>query len=304
MKSSLSNSKKIKKTIITKKIKLKREFLSPKVINRIKNVFFLTQQKLIQNNNERENTIKTTRKNDDKLDNKIIITNKKHILNDKMPEILNKCKSKLFYNDYSYNKKLDLTSVIKGLNIIKDIYFKKLKKIFSSIKMINIYKRKIVKSKSPKGRINKTEIKKEEKINQENNLIIINKKIHKINSNDKIFKNKSNPLTYQSISKYNSFHKKRINYNEYEEKTKKAKNEDNNNLLLANPNNYINNCNINSIQINLYNNKENSNDLKRKVNYNKNKIITKNISNKNAEKSYDEFNIINKYKTFFNNEFI
>jgi hypothetical protein len=295
MKSSLSNSKKTKKTIITKKIKLKREFLSPKVINRIKNVFFLTQQKLIQNNNERENTIKTSRKDDDKLSNKIIITNKKHILNDKMPEILNKCKSKLFYNDYSHNKKSDLTSVIKGLNIIKDIYFKKLKKIFSSIKMINIYKRKIVKSKSPKGRIN----------NQDNNnLIIINKKIHKINSNDKIFKNKSNPLTYQSISKYNSFHKKRINYNEYEEKTKKAKNEDNNNLLLANPNNYINNCNINSIQINLYNNKENSNDLKRKVNYNKNKIITKNISNKNAEKSYDEFNIINKYKTFFNNEFI
>ena len=295
IRSSLSNSKKTKKTIITKKIKLKHEFLSPKVIKRIKNVFFLTQQELIQNNNEREeNTIKTSRKDDDKLDNKIIITNKKYILNDKMPEILNKCKNKLFHIDYSHNKKSDLTSVINGLNIIKDIYFKKMKNIFSSIKIINIYKRKIVKSNSPKRRIN----------NQDNNLIIINKKIHKMNSNDKIFKNKSNSLTYQSIPKYNSFHKKRINYNECGEKAKKAKNEDNNNILLVNPNNYINNCNINSIQINLYNNKENSNFFKKQANYYKNRIINKNISNKNAEKSYDEFNIVNKYKTFFNNELI
>ena len=82
------------------------------------------------------------------------------MINQIITKILNKYKSKIYHIDYSNNKKRDITSLLMGLNIIRDICYKKFKNIFLNFHKKYIYRRKIVKSKTPRKRIINSENKK------------------------------------------------------------------------------------------------------------------------------------------------
>ena len=211
-------------------------------------------------------------------------------------------KSRIYHIDYYNNKKRDLTNIIIGLNIIKDITYKKLKNNFLKIRKICIYKRKIINNilMTPKlKKYNKEdiEINNSKQINKDKNYNSIEDteiKNHVLNKN---FYD-SNIKLYQKESQYFDLYETKTNVNSYkmdnyinefhkmiEKKTKTNYMNKNkkNSVLLLNPSSYINNCNINSIQINLFKNGY-INDSK---NNNKNKIIVKNITKTNIRKLTD-----------------
>ena len=264
MRNSLSinkKDKKVKQGIITKKIHIKPLLTDSKSIEPKKRIF-ITQKELISNisiknnlnNNINENNIKRDKTLNNIVNTKSICLSKsnKNLLEDK-----NIYKSKIFHIDYFHNIKKDLTTTNIGLNIIKEICYKKLKNNFLKLKKIFIYKRKIINNMTPKQ-------KKYININKNNTNEIINNEDKKNNSQIKQRTLKahtySNNKKYcKAICKYDSFYRKKFNIelNKTDEKNKKTniinKNKKNS-VLLINPNSYINNCNINSIQINLFNN--------------------------------------------------
>ena len=327
MRNSLSINRKEKPGIITKKITIKPEILSPKKINQQNNIIFLTQKGLMPikydiSDIERNKAKFMTKDNSNKnYNNSIKSPNRKYLIKYNMSDISNKYKSKIYHIDYCNNKKRDLTTIIMGLNAIKDIWYKKLKNIFLKFKKIYVYKRKIVNSKTPKKRNVYNEIKKIPRTSEQINIKIIKKEpennnniIKEIKTNYKNLIYTKKRKTYQSEPKYSTFYERRNNSDEFEKvigkKTKTKYSGNKNNILLLNPNSYINNCNINTIQINLFNNEymndlnnlnndniNNSSNNSNNNSKNKNKIITKTISKKYIKKPYDDFNVIKNYKT-------
>ena len=324
MRNSLYISRKEKQSIITKKITIKPEILSPKKIKPQNNIIFLTQKGLIPINYDisdmERNKVKfMTKENNKNNNNSIKSPNRKHLIKYNMSDISNKYKSKIYHIDYFNNKKRDLTTIIMGLNAIKDIWYKKIKNIFLKFKKIYVYKRKIVNSKTPKKRNVYNEIKKIPRTSEQINIKILKKEqennnniIKEIKTNYKNLIYTKKRKTYQSEFKYSTFYERRNNSDEFEKiigkKTNTKYSRNQNNILLLNPKSYINNCNINTIQINLFNN-EYMNDLNNlnndninnnnnnSKNKNKNKIITKTISKKYIKKPNDDFNVIKNYKT-------
>ena len=123
-----------KLAIITKKILIRPELLAEKKdIER--NIIYKTQKNLLSNYNINNEILINT----DSGNNINISKSKKCLLEEKK-----KIKSRIYLIDYFNNKKRELTNVIFGLNIIKDIIYKKLKKIFMKLKQNSIYKRKII----------------------------------------------------------------------------------------------------------------------------------------------------------------
>ena len=302
MRNSLSINKKVikdKQGIITKKISINPKLLKDKKNEELKNEIYITQKDFISDISDK----KPLNKNNFEEENKVNILNNSennkriHISksNKNLLEENNKYKSKIFHIDYFRNIKKDLTKTNIGINIIKEICYKKLKINFLKLKKICIYKRKIINNikMTPKKNIycNST-IKK----TSDNNLSMNNE-------NKNIYKNIINPHIYnsgeyQTVSKYDSFYQKRKNTinNEFNKlivnnsKTNNINKNKKNRVLFFNTNCYNNNCDFNSIQINLFNNK---------CMNNKNQILIKNISNNNKMSSEDNINLIKICKTSF-----
>ena len=298
-KEKLKEREKQDQRIITKKIAIKPELLAKKKNIEEKNKLYMTQKDLISNlkvnneiiiNTDSSNSIINTKE-------KTFSKSNKNFLEEK-----NIYKSRIYHIDYYNNKKRDLTNIIIGLNIIKDITYKKLKNNFLKIRKICIYKRKIINNilMTPKlKKYNKEdiEINNSKQINKDKNYNSIEDteiKNHVLNKN---FYD-SNIKLYQKESQYFDLYETKTNVNSYkmdnyinefhkmiEKKTKTNYMNKNkkNSVLLLNPSSYINNCNINSIQINLFKNGY-INDSK---NNNKNKIIVKNITKTNIRKLTD-----------------
>ena len=298
-KEKLKEREKQDQRIITKKIAIKPELLAKKKNIEEKNKLYMTQKDLISNlkvnneiiiNTDSSNSIINTKE-------KTFSKSNKNFLEEK-----NIYKSRIYHIDYYNNKKRDLTNIIIGLNIIKDITYKKLKYNFLKIRKICIYKRKIINNilMTPKlKKYNKEdiEINNSKQINKDKNYNSIEDteiKNHVLNKN---FYD-SNIKLYQKESQYFDLYETKTNVNSYkmdnyinefhkmiEKKTKTNYMNKNkkNSVLLLNPSSYINNCNINSIQINLFKNGY-INDSK---NNNKNKIIVKNITKTNIRKLTD-----------------
>ena len=300
MRNSLSinkKDKKVKQGIITKKIHIKPLLTDSKSIEPKKRIF-ITQKELISNisiknnlnNNINENNIERDKTLNNIVNTKSICLSKsnKNLLEDK-----NIYKSKIFHIDYFHNIKKDLTTTNIGLNIIKEICYKKLKNNFSKLKKIFIYKRKIINNMTPKQ-------KKYININKNNTNEIINNEDKKNNSQIKQRALKahtySNNKKYcKTICKYDSFYRKKFNIelNKTDEKNKKTniinKNKKNS-VLLFNPNSYINNCNINSIQINLFNNEtmNNRSEILTSKNNTNSSVDNNNYSIKTCKTSINE----------------
>ena len=298
-KEKLKEREKQDQRIITKKIAIKPELLAKKKNIEEKNKLYMTQKDLISIlkvnneiiiNTDSSNSIINTKE-------KTFSKSNKNFLEEK-----NIYKSRIYHIDYYNNKKRDLTNIIIGLNIIKDITYKKLKNNFLKIRKICIYKRKIINNilMTPKlKKYNKEdiEINNSKQINKDKNYNSIEDteiKNHVLNKN---FYD-SNIKLYQKESQYFDLYETKTNVNSYkmdnyinefhkmiEKKTKTNYMNKNkkNSVLLLNPSSYINNCNINSIQINLFKNGY-INDSK---NNNKNKIIVKNITKTNIRKLTD-----------------
>lgn len=298
-KEKLKEREKQDQRIITKKIAIKPELLAKKKNIEEKNKLYMTQKDLISNlkvnneiiiNTDSSNSIINTKE-------KTFSKSNKNFLEEK-----NIYKSRIYHIDYYNNKKRDLTNIIIGLNIIKNITYKKLKNNFLKIRKICIYKRKIINNilMTPKlKKYNKEdiEINNSKQINKDKNYNSIEDteiKNHVLNKN---FYD-SNIKLYQKESQYFDLYETKTNVNSYkmdnyinefhkmiEKKTKTNYMNKNkkNSVLLLNPSSYINNCNINSIQINLFKNGY-INDSK---NNNKNKIIVKNITKTNIRKLTD-----------------
>lgn len=297
-----------KLAIITKKILIRPELLAEKKdIER--NIIYKTQKNLLSNYNINNEILINT----DSGNNINFSKSKKCLLEEKK-----KIKSRIYLIDYFNNKKRELTNVIFGLNIIKDIIYKKLKKIFMKLKQNSIYKRKIINNLiiTPKQKKYNNKA-----IYKNNNIDDINddKKYNSIEGknirhkclNQKIYDSISK--SYQTMPNFCELYQTKTNFTSYkidnyinefhkmiEKKTRNNMNKKKNNrVILLNPNSYINNCNINSIQINLFKN-EYINDSKNNNKNNYNKIIVKNISNKNIKKlidNNDKYDIIKTTKT-------
>ena len=282
-KNALSNDKKEaqkenenqNKGIITKKISFKIKPIEKNKYIEEQNKIYMSQQNLISNISQKNENLNYT----DISSNIINTTNNRHISksNKNLSENKHKYKGRIYHIDYSNNKKRDLTNMIIGLNIIKEIIHKKIKNNFFKLKKNCIYKRKII-NMSPK--IKKYSKDLTYKIKEENNYF------NSINYTEYTYG--SNRKSFQALPKFNDlFEKNNSNKNKVDNDIrefrkmieKKAKtnflNNKKNRVLLLNPNNYINNCNINSIEINLFKN-DYIKDLK-ETNCNNDNIIIKNI---------------------------
>ena len=310
VKNSLSISKKgiqkEKQGIITKKILIKPEILAAKNSIEIKNKLYSTQKELLPNIMNKEI-----------IENKEIISNNKknknvHFSksNKNLLEEKNKYKSKIFHIDYSQNKKIDLTKTIIGLNAIKDLFYKKLKKNFLKLKTVYIYKKKIISNiiMTPK-QSRYTRYNTKEKIefimtdiNRENEKGEKSKSIEQKNLNANNYE--INKKTFQTMPKFYNYYEKNNNIYEFDNvierkiKTNYIYKYKKNSVLLLNRNSYINNCNINSVQINLFNN-EYVNNINSNNNNQKEEIKTKSLSEKNIEKYFGEPNLIKTYRTSY-----
>ena len=305
VKNSLSINKKEKERekqgIITKKILIRPSILPLKNNMEQKKIFYLTQKELMPNiHKELLNNKDISSNNNIKIINHFSQSNK-NLLEEK-----NKFKSKIFHIDYSNYKKIDLTKIIIGLNAIKDLFYKKLKKNFLKLKQIYIYKKKIINNNMTTPKQNRYTIKEKVEFNQndfskendkgENTLSIEQKNLNISNS-------EINKKTFQTMHKFYNYYKKNNNINEFDIISEKKTKTNNifkykkNNVLLLNRNSYINNCNINSIQINLFNNED-----RNKINENiikNNDIKTKIMIEQNSEKSFDESNLIKTSRTSY-----
>ena len=227
-----------------------------------------------------ENKIKFSKEKDISKNNTINTTNSKNSLN--FIEQRNNFKKKIFLKDYCLNRKKDFINLMNGLNIIKEIFDKKINAVFLRLKKLYIQEKKKI-----------------------NNKILINKNLKKkkIIKNDKnidsmncIFEKNKNIYIYYTnkkdnnkiIKNYTLFQKSKKNNNSQEINQIKGitmnfvnnKNKNNNNFLPLNQNIYINNCNINNIQINLYNNECLNRTLSSKNEIKKKKILNKSPTNK------------------------
>ena len=310
VKNSLSISKKgkpkEKQSIITKKILIKPEILAAKNSIEIKNKLYSTQKELLPNIMNKEI-----------LDNKEIKSNNKknkitHFSksNKNLLEEKNKYKSKIFHIDYSQNKKIDLTKTIIGLNAIKDLFYKKLKKNFLKLKTVYIYKKKIISSNiimTPK-QSRYTRYNTREKI--EFNMTDVNienekgEKSRAIEQKNLMNNFELNKKTFQTMPKFYDYYEKNNNIYEFDNviekkiKTNYIYKYKKNSVLLLNRNSYINNCNINSVQINLFNN-DYVNNINSNNNNQKEDIKMKSLSEKNIVKYFNEPNLIKTSRTTY-----
>ena len=266
------------KGIITKKISFKYKIIERKKYIEEKNKLYMSQKDLISNISVKNENINNTDIslniiNNTNTSNICISKSNKNLLENK-----NKYKGKIYHIDYSNNKKRDLTNIIMGLNIIKEIIYKKLKNNLLKLKINCIYKRKIIYM-TPKLK----------KYNKDLTYKIkdsINHYYSSINYTE--YASGSNRKSFRTLPKFNDFCEKNNNNNnkidndirefrkmiEKKAKTNFLNKNKKNRVLFLNPNNYINNCNINSIEINLFKNeyikdsKENNNNILIKKNYN------------------------------------
>ena len=282
---ALSNNKEEKekekekqnKGIITKKISFKYKIIEKQKFIEEKNKLYMSQKDLISNfsvkNENTNNTdISSNIINNANTTNIYISKSNKNISEGKI-----KYKRRIYHIDYSNNKKRDLTNMTMGLNIIKEIIYKKIKNNFLKLKKICIYKRKIINMTPKLKKYNKDLT---YKIKDENN--------HYYNSiNYTEYFYGSNRKSFLTLPKLNDFYEKKNNNKckadndirefrkmiEKKTKTNFLNNNKKNRVLLLNPNNYINNCSINSIEINLFKNdyikdsKENNDNILIKKNY-------------------------------------
>ena len=301
LKNSIQNNRNDMQEIITKKISIKPEILSGKKnLEGKNNKILMTDKEHNSNinnsyikhyNNDKKfikgNSLNSKKKYNMKLDtndkffknkdiykknkntNSICITNNQLNLIEKN----NSYKTKIFHIDFSKNKKKELTKLIIGLNIIKGILFSKLKDFFLKLKQFLIYKKKVIYKifSSNKKQPNTNIIKEDKNNNSIKNIVKKNKNNYIYNSNKKQNENMIKNYTYfKKIKKENNSDDdelKKIN----EKKTLSLNNKnDISNFMLLNSNNYINNYKINTIQINLFNNKRIN-----KPQNNKTEIITK-----------------------------
>lgn len=305
-KNSLSINKKDKRDIknkndnqkiITKKIAIKPEILTATKSIKIekKHKIYMTQKDLTSNISEKNNILK----NKDIANNNIIIANSKSLyLSKTKGSILkekNIYKGKVFHIDYSHNQKRDLTSIIIGINTIKELIYKNLRKYFAKLKKICIYKKKIIYNiKTPKIKNSISQGKYKIYINTEYNKDTISREIeNRIINTDTSARRK----TYQTEHKFFSNDLDKMINNKT--KTDFIDIKKRHNVLLLSPNSYINNCNINSVQINLFNN-DYVNNNKKNI---KNELIIKNISKKIKRLPNNNIEIIKSCKTSYNSNY-